>query len=260
MGWAEEWTRSIKMTSRERLNSGSFWDHRASSIGSNQFLNEMTEDQIRIVAPSSHHKVLEIGPGSGRLTVPLARSSSKVVSVDPSSRMLMSLAEKARAEGIGNLEMMNDYWENIDTKTIGRFDKAVSSFSLFMLDVEKQLRRVSTVADEVFLFVPADIRIPFSVQEVMFGRIMVEHTDHVILSNITEDMGLEPVSFVIEYPEAPCFDSLEAAVKNCFDLYGVPEDQEGPVAEHIKSAILKKGERYATSDSRGVGVIWWQNS
>jgi hypothetical protein len=126
--------------------------------------------------------------------------------------------------------------------------------------VEEQARKMGSVADEVFLFVPADIRIPFAVQEIMFDRIVIEHTDHEILSNIAEGMGVEPVSFIMEYSEGPSFSSLDAAVEHCFDLYGVPEGKKELVAEYLTSAISRKDGQYAIGDSRNVGVIWWQNS
>jgi hypothetical protein len=258
--WAEEWAASIRTTSRERLNSGPFWDHRESSTRPSPFMNKMTDDQIAIVAPSAHDRLLEIGPGSGRLTLPLARSSSSITSVDPSSLMLRSLEDRARAEGLSNLVLVNDYWEHIDLEVMGRFHKAVSSFSLFMLDIKEQVRRMSSVADQVYLFVPADIRIPTDVQEIMFGRIEVEYTDHEILSNLTRDMGLEPVSFVLEYPEAPCFDGPEAAIEHCLDLYGASEEKRGPVAEHLRLAISRRDSRFLTAGPRKVGVIWWRNS
>ncbi|MDW5563944.1 MAG: class I SAM-dependent methyltransferase [Methanomassiliicoccus sp.] len=260
MDWAGRWATSIRATSRERLNSGLFWDRRVNITGPSPFLRAMTSDQIKIIAPSPHHNILEIGPGNGRLTIPLAQLSASVTSIDPSPLMLRSLSERAREEGLTNLRLINDCWENVDVAGMGRFDKIVSSFSIFMLDIEEQIRRMDSIADKVYLFVPADLRIPFAVQEILFGRIVVEHTDFEILSNIAEDLGLKPITFTMDYPERACFDNLEVAMEHYFDFYGVPDEKKELVAENLRSTILQKGGQFTTNGSRNVGVIWWQNS
>lgn len=259
MSWADKWNTSIMMTSRERLNSGPFWDGRADRDRSCPFSRKLTDDQMAAIAPLPHHRLLEIGPGNGRLAISMARASSSVTLVDPSPVMLQALDERAKAEGVGNLTAINDYWERVDLDAIGTFDKVVSSYSLFMKDIGPQLRRMSSVADEVFLFVPGDIRIPFDVQEMMFGDVVVEHTDHEILTNIAEDLGLEPVAWTMEYPGRPGFDSIDEAVEHYLDLYGVPESGKGPIADHIASTLRERGGTFAMSDEMKVGAIWWQS-
>jgi ubiquinone/menaquinone biosynthesis C-methylase UbiE len=47
-------------------------------------------------------RVLELGPGAGRVAVVLAGRGHRVVCVDPSEAMLRRSADRARAEGVGN--------------------------------------------------------------------------------------------------------------------------------------------------------------
>ncbi len=259
MDWNEEWNASIKATSRYQLNSGSFWDGHANSNGSSSFSEAMTGDQVALIRPDPQQRVLEIGPGNGRLTMPLARSSSEITIVDPSAMMLRAVRTLAESEGLANLKLINEYWENVDVGALGMYHKLVSSYSLFMYDVGEQMRRMSSISDEVFLFVPADIRIPFDVQEILFGQVAVEHTDYKILSHIAREMGMAPRTLIWEYPNGPGFDSLEAAVKHCCDMYNATGSIGKKVAEHLSSTMMEKDGRFFANASRKVGVICWQN-
>ena len=51
-----------------------------------------------------NHSVLEVGPGTGNYTVPLARRCRRIVSVDPSPEMLRYLRERLSREGLANVE------------------------------------------------------------------------------------------------------------------------------------------------------------
>ncbi|NLK26386.1 MAG: methyltransferase domain-containing protein [Euryarchaeota archaeon] len=259
MNWNEEWNTSIKMTSRDRLNTGKFWDERICNSAPGHFPDRMTKDQLSIVGPEADQRILEIGPGSGRLTIPMARSSLEVTVVDPSVTMLKLLEERSRSEDISNVRIVNDRWENVDIRAMGRYHKLVSSLSLFMYDIRDQMKRMNSVSDAVFLFVPADLRIPLGIQEILFGSAAITHTDFEILSNLAKDMGLEPHTQVLEYPGSVKFDSLSAASDYYCEFYNVPESKKEAVMENLSSAMIVNDGKFATSISRHVGIICWQN-
>jgi SAM-dependent methyltransferase len=257
--WNDEWNLSIRMTRRDRLNSGQFWDEQAGRERLGHFPDTMLDDQLRIIRPRADQRILEIGPGSGRLTIPLARSSSEVTVVDPSPRMLTSLEMKLRSEGLSNVRFVNDRWERLEIETLGRFHKLVSSYSLFMNDIGDQMERMSSISDEVSLFVPGDLRIPPDIQEVLFDEVVLKHTDYEILSNLAADLGYHPKSFIIEYPNSMGFDEMENALNYCFEFFYVPEHRREQFTRHLLSVLVFKERQYFLATSRKVGVICWQN-
>jgi ubiquinone/menaquinone biosynthesis C-methylase UbiE len=67
-------------------------------------------DQIvRQLAPRPCARVMDIGCGPGRVTMPLARAvgpGGEVIALDVQAKMLAKVAEKAKKEGIGNVRLM----------------------------------------------------------------------------------------------------------------------------------------------------------
>lgn len=61
-----------------------------------------------------NHTLLDVGAGSGVFTIPMAEStSSKVYAMDPDGRMLSVIKDKAKEKGLTNIELIQDYIENL---------------------------------------------------------------------------------------------------------------------------------------------------
>jgi len=62
----------------------------------------------------NNHTLLDVGAGSGFFTLPMAESTSgKVYAMDPDRRMLSIIEEKAKEKGLNNIELIQDYLENL---------------------------------------------------------------------------------------------------------------------------------------------------
>lgn len=61
-----------------------------------------------------NHTLLDVGAGSGFFTIPMAESTSgKVYAMDPDRRMLSFIDNKAKEKGLVNIELIQDYIENL---------------------------------------------------------------------------------------------------------------------------------------------------
>jgi len=61
---------------------------------------------------SSEETVLEIGPGNGRWTIPLAKATKNVTAVEPSETMLNILKENVAAAKVSNIQILPASWGN----------------------------------------------------------------------------------------------------------------------------------------------------
>lgn len=72
----------------------------------------------------SSASVLEIGAGTGRFSIPIAKKAKKVLAVDISEEMLGKLKDKAKNEKLQNIETISGDFMEIDIKE--KFDFIVS--------------------------------------------------------------------------------------------------------------------------------------
>lgn len=92
-----------------------------------KFLNKIafldSKQRERLIPPEvlisqmpiqKNHTLLDIGAGSGFFTIPMAESTAgKVYAMDPDSRMLRIIEDKAKEKGLTNIELVEDYIENL---------------------------------------------------------------------------------------------------------------------------------------------------
>ena len=68
-----------------------------------------SEEVVRQLAPRPGARVIDIGCGPGRVTIPLARAvgpSGEVIALDVQAAMMAKVAEKAETERIANIRLM----------------------------------------------------------------------------------------------------------------------------------------------------------
>jgi SAM-dependent methyltransferase len=79
--------------------------------------------------------VLEIGPGPGTLTIPLARRVKRVVGVEVSSAQVDRLQENLKQANLSNVEVVNESWERVGDDAINdAFDLVVCSHFLWQVE------------------------------------------------------------------------------------------------------------------------------
>lgn len=72
--------------------------------------------------------VLDIGAGTGRWTIPMARVAKRVTALDASPQMLDILRENAAEEGCTNIDTVQARWDEIEVEP---HDVVVSSHSMY---------------------------------------------------------------------------------------------------------------------------------
>ncbi len=71
------------------------WEHHA-SVG----LERVIDAVVDVIGPAGDLDAIDLGCGSGQLTLPLARQGARVTAVDISQKMIETLEEKAAKEGL----------------------------------------------------------------------------------------------------------------------------------------------------------------
>ncbi|MCC7557645.1 MAG: 16S ribosomal RNA methyltransferase A [Methanobacteriaceae archaeon] len=95
------------------------------SLGQNYLIDDFKREKILNFANlSSEDAVLEVGPGIGTLTLPLARRVGKVVAIEHDTQIYNILEERLEEEGLKNVELINEDALSVD---FPYFNKIVSN-------------------------------------------------------------------------------------------------------------------------------------
>ena len=77
-------------------------------------------------------RVLDIGAGSGRYAIPMAKMGCKVVALEPAEAMVGYMRERVAQENLTNITILNKTWQAVDLDQDdmrGQFDLAFASMS-----------------------------------------------------------------------------------------------------------------------------------
>ena len=123
----------------EHSLADSFAAARCDDFGYGRGALDALGDQI-----TSEMAALEIGPGTGALTFPLAQRVARVVAIERSLPTVAFLVEKLAEVNLTNVEVRCENWVTMDAATLQeRFDLVVCSHFLWQVaDPEAHLRKM----------------------------------------------------------------------------------------------------------------------
>lgn len=128
--------RNIARQQRFWTRRAASWDHGAAN---NPGLVKVVERVLAEADPSSDTRAVDLGCGSGQVTLALAKSCASVLGVDVSEKMIALLLANARTEGVSNVTGRAVPIERLGLEE-GSVDLIVSNYALHHLrDKDKQL-------------------------------------------------------------------------------------------------------------------------
>lgn len=215
-----DWNSRWRESRRRRTWQGKTqedWNQRAAGFARRNAASQYTTEFLRRLELRPEMTVLDIGAGPGTLAIPLARQVKQVTAVDFSAEMLDRLAERARAEGLANIEIIHGAWEDDwQALGIGTYDLVIASRSLAVDDLRAALGKLNACARHQVVigdrvgcgpFDPALFR--------AVGREFVAGPDYIYTINVLYQMGIHARLDFIEIQEPKVFDSRQAAIDSC---------------------------------------------
>lgn len=92
------------------------------------------EDLISQMPIQQNDVLLDVGAGTGFFTIPMAeKTNGKVYAMDPDNRMLKVIDDKAKNKGLNNIELVQEYIENLSIEN-NSVDFIMASLILHELD------------------------------------------------------------------------------------------------------------------------------
>lgn len=151
-------TLAIRVASKLWRSRATTWDEAGSAR-----LSGVVDAVLASCAPAAGRVAVDLGCGSGQVSLPLARAGASVLAVDVSSAALRLLEEHAQAEGAQHVQALEHPIETLDLRPAS-VDLVVSNYALHHLrDADKR-----AVIERAFGWLRPGGRLV--VGDMMFGR------------------------------------------------------------------------------------------
>jgi len=108
--WLELWCELVTRNTRPKTDKRLVERYRAHSRKRTERLDPLLEVVLKEM--DERDAVIEIGPGTGRWTIPVAKRVRSVTAIEPSAGMVDILRENLNHAGFHNVEILSQTWED----------------------------------------------------------------------------------------------------------------------------------------------------
>ena len=206
--------------------------------------------------------LLDIGPGTGPLTVEMSRLAKSVTAIEPSKAMLSIFKRYIEEKEISNIKCMNKKWEDtIPFVDVHPHHVVTASFSLSMRNIQAALSKMHQLAKKyvcLFTFVGNPVWDYRALWPMLYGREYNVGPDYMDLYNVLYSIGIR-ANIEIRWTEhVQSFDSLDNALtfwKRNLNI--TSHEAERVVESYLKKQLTEKNGRWCSSHDMQNAMIWW---
>lgn len=207
---------------------------------------------------------LEIGPGPGIVTIPLAKRVRSVTAIEPASSMIAVLEREARAEQLTNISIIRTTWERVLPEDVRGHDIVVASDSLFFADIGEAIRKMNLLARrKVHLFwmseMPTWERIRAELWPRIHGTQYIPIPKADVLFNALHEMGMYPEYRIVDPGQGnePRFSDIDQAMsylRSCIGSVGREYDET--IREYANERLRADGSLVAREVNTYAWISW----
>ena len=250
----------------------SHWDERAQEFNKRVMKNrERAKSQVAMLGLTSEETVLDVGAGTGRLAIPMARMAKSVTALDQSTGMLSCLQENMAAEGIKNICPIQKNWQDVADGELEKHDVVLSSNSLGVYDMKAALAKMDSLAKRaVYIFTFVDGK-----RDDGFGKFMMKEREgrhgrhgkseigpagYLIIYNLLADMGILADIRIMQWNSKEQYKSLDEAVAEWKGMHELPDEKEPQLREFLSQRLVKEGDGLCLHRHHKQALISWQKN
>jgi len=268
--WNELW-KAIHAGSPERSakdrDPADAWDRRAAAYGrATRDEKRATEQELAVLDLRPGDTVLDVGAGTGRLAVPIARTATRVTALDPSGGMLSILEDRMAAEGRRNYSCVRMRWEDtVIGRDIEPHDVVIAAFSIGFYDLAAALQKLDAAARRsVYLFWHAGewrSHEEMALYKTVFGEEAARqkgYPDYIYPVNILHDAGIYPNVKIYHSIWDTAYDSVDEAARNWVALHNPDQEDLSPVFDYFSRVLGRNADgKYLETAVRPTAAVWW---
>jgi ubiquinone/menaquinone biosynthesis C-methylase UbiE len=249
----------LEATHRSELSNPSYWDKQANAYNEDTaYMGELTQKQLNRICLLSEDTVLDVGAGTGRLTLPLAKRAKQITALEPSAAMLAILKTEAHRKHVSNVRYVNSSLEDADVATVKPHDIVLASFSLLMPDVETALLKMNDYASKnVYLFLSASKWMDEELHNMVYSDLKAHWSDFIYVYNILYSLGITANVDVFDYEHEQDYNTVDDAVAKFAALYHVERGKEDKLRTYLQRSLVEDEGKLWLNRKRKAAMIWW---
>ncbi|MCL2642656.1 MAG: class I SAM-dependent methyltransferase [Candidatus Bathyarchaeota archaeon] len=259
INWTKLRQKILIDTQRTEMYNPNYWDKDANTINENlTHWDELTKKQLQQLSLSSELTVLDIGAGTGRLTLPIAKHVKHITALEPSETMLTTLKNTAQKQQTFNISYINKSLEELTTTSY--YDLIVASFSLFMFDIKRALMKIDTLATKgVYFFMSASPWMDEGVQKAINGPLSY-WSDFIFIYNILYSLGISANVAIHDYELKQSYDDFELAVLKLAQINNVSPKKKTALQDYLRINLVEDNGKLWYNRKRKMATIWWNKN
>ena len=245
-----------------------YWARRAE--GFRKFVQEAAGQSDPLIECIRKHlraddTVLDVGAGTGRHSVALAREARRVTALDPSGAMLQFLREDIEALSLGNVDVVEGSWPDA-AGDVPEVDVAVSSHVLYPIEdivpflqaLDAQARRLCVL----HLMTSQPWFDQIELWEAVHGEARRPQPTYIDAVNVLRQLGCFANVEIAWTEVIRSFDGIEDAMERFAESVAVGEDDER--SAKLRDALLEKltpiGDGRLAFPKRHypLATVWWE--
>lgn len=219
--WNDLWR--VKQRVRTMNHDASYWNERAKTFTNKDTPGSYTDRFLALADIHPQESVMDMGCGTGNLSVPLGEAGHEVLAADFSSAMLARLDEALRQRDIHDVQTKLLSWED-DWETHGvmpgSFDVCIASRSIATEDLQGALDKLTATARRrccITLATGASPRLDMSMLR-SIGTPLAPSYDDIYALAILQGEGYAPTLTYIDTVRTDRFASFEEALVRYRDM------------------------------------------
>jgi len=261
INWNELW-KMMRSGRRREGSSGSSWDGRARKFNERALRNrERTEKQLANLELKPDYTVLDVGCGTGRLAIPIAKQVASVTAVDQSTGMLACLQENMENEGVTNITSINKRWEDVELGVdIEQHDVVLSCNSLGVPDIQEAITKMDAASKRYVYIITSAGRWMDGDMEAITGRRGRSRgmMDYIFFYNLLHEMDIYANVNIQDTEYEQHYDSLDEAVNRWKGMRDVSPEKEDALREHLSKILVEDNGTLSYKRRSKNATIWWQ--
>lgn len=204
-------------------------------------------------------RVLEIGPGTGAFTIPLAGAVQEVVAVEPSGNMREILKHNLLQADIENVRVIPDPIEEAVETLDGSFDLAFASYSLYNVEtIDQVIQELVRLARHVMVLIGSgerrewqrDLHCQFR------GRDLVSAPQLQYFYPLLLEMGIYADVQVFTTSHNSVYDSEEALIDWWQRYFHLDDSQRDSLRSALLPLTEQRGSQIGIYDQSQVALVW----